>query len=458
MVLQKILSYLVSKRLLRYKRLLDKGEYSKLSKQISKINVKQMEISKRVNAVDALQHAAKNSPYYKKFLPKLIENLNRKNVYEILQTIPFTTSATVSENSNQFLAIPISEVASIHFTYGTTGNKKTIYNSRTDHYRIKYSYSLGMINCGMNASDIAQIVYSYGVWALASHIQDAARQIDVIVLPTGNYTNFEGQKKFIEEFETTVIFGTPSYVYNLAKEVKLTAASKEKMKAILMGGEGLPEHRRKIIEEKLGGKVFLNYGLNEFGGGIGSECKAHTGYHIFPSTIIEIIDPKTGELVEDGKWGELVLTTLTREAMPLIRYRTGDISRKIVGDCTCGMKLPRLDYIKGRADDRVVIGAAEKYYPIVFDKLFDSIEAIQDYWIEITKEDEMDTMNIYVLTKNGTDNLEQIIKDKLYSLDSIKIDIEVTKTVNEPKIIFVDKLPNNSVKRRRLVDKRKFKR
>ena len=315
-----------------------------------------------------------------------------------------------------------------------------------------------MINCGMNETDIAQIVYSYGVWALASHIQDAARLIDVIVLPTGNYMNFQGQKKFIEEFETTVIFGTPSYVYNLAKEAKLSEKSKKRLKAILMGGEGLPEHRRKLIEEKLGGEVFLNYGLNEFGGGIGSECKAHSGYHIYPGSILEIVNPKTGELVEDGEWGELVLTSLTREAMPLIRYRTGDISRIIVGDCECGLKLPRIDYIRGRADDRVIIGAAEKYYPIVFDKLFDSIKEVQDYWIEITKDDEKDTMNIFILTKNDTKGLEQKIIDKLYTLDSIKIDIEVTKTVNEPKIIFVEELPNKNIKRRRLVDKRKYKR
>ncbi len=457
MTSQKILTYFINRKLLRFKRWIDNLNLTKVRRKMFSVNIKYIELSKKVNAVNILRHSAKNSPYYRKTLPKYIQNLNRKNVYSILRKLPFTTSAAVSENSEQFLAIPKSKVVSVHFTYGTTGNKKTIYNSKKDLYRIKYSYALGFLNCGLDTSDIAQIVYSYGVWALASHIQDALRTLEIVVLPTGNYLNFQAQKKFIEEFDVTAIFGTPSYVYNLAKEIDLSEQGKKTMKTILMGGEGLPEHRRKVIEERLGGEVYLNYGLNEFGGGIGSECKAHNGYHVFHNSILEIIDPQTGELVEDGKWGELVLTTLNREAMPLIRYRTGDISRIIVGECECGVKLPRIDYIKGRADDRVIIGAAEKYYPIVFDKLFDSMKEIQDYWIEIIREDERDTMKVYILTKNGSKGLEQKVIDKLYSLDSIKVDIETTKTLNKPQIIFIDKLPNNNIKRRRLVDKRKFK-
>ncbi|MHA1155540.1 MAG: phenylacetate--CoA ligase family protein [Candidatus Heimdallarchaeota archaeon] len=457
MTSQKILTYFINRKLRRFRRLIDKLNLSKVHREISTYSIKNIELSMRVNAINILRHSAKNSPYYREILPEYIKNLNRKNVYSIIRKLPFTTSAAVSENSKHFLAIPKSEVISVHFTYGTTGNKKTIYNSKNDLQRLKYSYALGIINCDIDSSDIAQIVYSYGVWALASHIQDALKILEIVVLPTGNYMNFEGQKKFIEEFDTTVIFGTPSYVYNLAKEIDLSEENKEKMKAIMMGGEGLPEHRRKIIEERLGGEVFLNYGLNEFGGGIGSECKAHCGYHIFPSSILEIINPQTGELVEDGEWGELVLTSLSREAMPLIRYRTGDVSRIITGKCECGVKLPRIDYIRGRADDRVIIGAAEKYYPIVFDKLFDSMKEVQDYWIEIIREDERDTMQVYILNKNGSKDLEQKVIDKLYTLDSIKVDIETTKTLNKPQIIIVDKLPNNNIKRRRLVDKRKFK-
>ena len=123
-------------------------------------------------------------------------------------------------------------------------------------------------------------------------------------------------------------------------------------------------------------------------------------------------------------------------------------------ECDCGLKLPRIDYLKGRADDRVVIGAAEKYYPIVFDKLFDSIPEVKDYWIEVVSENDRDSLKTYVSVDKPSEKLKEKILEKFYSLDSIKIDIETTKTVNKPDIIFIDKLPN-SAKRRRLVDKRK---
>ncbi|MCK5298867.1 MAG: phenylacetate--CoA ligase family protein, partial [Candidatus Heimdallarchaeota archaeon] len=238
-------------------------------------------------------------------------------------------------------------------------------------------------------------------------------------------------------------------------ECDLPQKNKDKMKAILVGGEGLPEHRRKIIEERLGGEVYINYGLNEVGGGIGSECRIHNGYHVFPTVHLEIVDPKTGEHVDIEEYGELVVTTLRREAMPLIRYRTGDITRMIDGECDCGLKLPRIDHLKGRADDKVVIGAAEKYYPINFDLLFDSIPEVKDYWIEISTKNEKDALMTYVLTDKPTKKLEEKIIEKFYTLDSIKIDIETTKTLNVPEVVFIDKLPKGG-KRRRLVDKRKF--
>lgn len=426
-----------------------------IKKQIKRINPRTLNLILKYNIVTGLKHAAKNSPYYKKILPSLIKDLNFKTAETIIEKLPFTSSVEISENSEQFLAIPKSDVVSIHFTYGTTGGKKTIYNSKRDMDLINYSYSLGFLNCDIDNSDIAQICYSYGIWGLAGNIQRALLQKDIIALPTGNYVNFEEQKEFIEKFNTTVLFGTPSYIYNLAREINLSEENKKKMKAILVGGEGLPEHRRKIIVERLGGEVFINYGLNEVGGGIGSECRYHNGYHIFPNVVVEIVDPKTGELVKKGEYGELVVTTIRREAMPLIRYKTGDITREIIGECECGLKLPRIDYLKGRADDRIVIGSAEKYYPITFDLLFDSISEVKDYWIEISTKDEKDHLKIFVLAKKPSDKLQEKIMGKFYSIDSIKIDIETTKTVNIPEIIFIDELPKGA-KRRRLVDKRKF--
>ena len=455
MAFDNILSLIVKNRMKRFRKKLSDIDLVTIKKQIKKFNYQKLELVKKYNVVTGLKHAAKDSPFYKDTIPSLIKEINFKTAIDTIQKLPFTASGEISKNSEQFLAIPKEDVVSIHFTYGTTGGKKTIYNSKRDMGQINYSYTLGFINCGIEKTDIAQVVYSFGVWALAENILRALLSLGIIALPTGNYVNFQEQQQYIEKFGTTVIFGTPSYVYNLARECDLPQKNKDKMKAILVGGEGLPEHRRKIIEERLGGEVYINYGLNEVGGGIGSECRIHNGYHVFPTAHLEIVDPKTGEHVDMEEYGELVVTTLRREAMPLIRYRTGDITRMIDGECDCGLKLPRIDYLKGRADDKVVIGAAEKYYPINFDLLFDSIPEVKDYWIEISTKNEKDALRTYVLAEKPSKKLEEKIIEKFYTLDSIKIDIEITKTLNVPEVVFIDKLPKGG-KRRRLVDKRKF--
>jgi phenylacetate-CoA ligase len=455
MAFEKILTFIVKRRLKKLQRKLTNADQEYIKKQLKRLNPRLLELIKKYFTLTAIRHAAENSPYYKKTLPPLIKELNFKNAVDIIEKLPLTTSAEISENAEQFLAIPKSDVTYIHFTYGTTGGKNTIYNSKRDMGAINYSYALGFLQCDIDSSDIAQICYSYGVWALAGNIQRALMNMDIVALPVGNYVKFEEHKQFIEKFNTTVLFGSPSYIYNLARLIDLSDENKKKMKAILVGGEGLPEHRRKIIEERLGGEVYINYGLNEVGGGMGSECKCHNGYHIFTSFIIEIIDPITGERVEKGKYGELVVTTIRREAMPLIRYRTGDITREIIGECECGLKLPRIDYLKGRSDDRIVIGSAEKFYPITFDLLFDSLPEVKDYWIEIVTKDEKDHLMTFVLADSPSDELKEKILEKFYSVDAIKIDIETTKTVAKPEIIFIDELPKGT-KRRRLVDKRKF--
>jgi len=455
MAFDKLLLFLIKRRIIKMRKKLSNADQSFVKKEIEKLNPKTLALAEKYYVYTGLLHAAENSPYYQKILPPLIKGMKFSNAKSFIERLPFTTSTELSQDSEQFLAIPKSEVASVHFTYGTTGGKKTLYNSRQDVNTVDFSYTLGFLLCGIDESDVAQVVYSFGVWALAENIQRALLKMNIITLATGNYVNFKEQQEFIEKFNVTTIFGTPSYVYNLARELDLPQKNRDQMKAILVGGEGLPEHRRKVIEERLGGEVFINYGLNEVGGGLGSECKEHNGYHIFPTSILEIIDPKTGKKVKNGEYGELVITTLRREALPLVRYRTGDITRILDEQCPCGLKLTRIDYLQGRADDRIIIGAAEKFYPIDFDLLFDKIKEIKDYWIEVETENDKDSMKVHVLADNPTDELKQKIIDALYSLDSIKIDIETTKTVNIPEVIFVDKLPIGA-KRRRLVDKRKL--
>ncbi|MHA1630897.1 MAG: phenylacetate--CoA ligase family protein [Candidatus Heimdallarchaeota archaeon] len=454
MALEKFLFFFIQRRIKRMRKRIQKNDIAFLKKEITKITPKTTDYLLRFNIINGLKHAAKNSPYYRSLLQPILKELSFKNCKTIFRKIPFTTQEMVKEHPEQFLAVPREKIAALDFTYGSTGHRKVIYNSPWDLTAIINSYVLGFINCGLTEKEVVQIVYSFGIWGVANNILHATLKLGFLALPTGNYLSFQEQKEFIEKFGTTAILGTPSYIYNLAKEITLTPESKKKIKVIMMGGEGLPKHRRKVIEESLGGEIFLNYGLNELGGGIGSECKEHAGYHIFPNFLFEIVNPQTGEPVPDGEFGELVITTLKREAMPLIRYRTGDITRVLPEPCACGLPLPRIDYLKGRVDDRIVIGSAEKYYPSHFDEVLDPLEEVKDYWIEVTEEDGRDTLNVYILTNNGSGELEEKVIQKLLTIKSLKIDIEQTKTVNTPNIVFVSKAPP-SAKRRRLVDKRK---
>ena len=387
-------------------------------------------------------------------LSPLLPGLNLRNAYSAIDKLPFTPSEDIKNKPEEFLTIPKEEIAAYHFTAGTSGARKTIYVSKNDLDLINYSYSLGYIFAEIDRTDVVQIVYSFGIWQLGELVRDALNRIGIVSLPTGNYLDYEEQKNYIEQFGTSVLVGTPSYIHNLAQEINLSQASKKRMKAVLLGGEDLSNTRRKVIEENLGGEVFLNYGLMEVGGGVGSECKSHRGYHIFPSVHLEIIDPKTYEPVGDHEFGEIVLTTLNREAMPLIRYRTGDISRLISGDCDCGLKLPILDYIKGRIDDRITLGTAEKYYTEDFDKLFDDIKDIKDYQIFVTRDKGRDLLKISIATNKTSEDLRRKILEKLYSIPSIQLDVFQTKTIQEPEITFINKFSDQKEKRRRLVDKR----
>ncbi|NHK32184.1 MAG: hypothetical protein FK730_12575, partial [Asgard group archaeon] len=156
MAFEKILSVIVKRRLKKLQRKLTNADQEYIKKQLKRLNPRTLELIKKYFTLTTLKHAAENSPYYKKILPPLIKELNFKNAVELIEKLPFTTSTEISENAEQFLAIPKSDVTYIHFTYGTTGGKKTIYNSKRDMGAINYSYALGFLQCNIDSSDIAQ--------------------------------------------------------------------------------------------------------------------------------------------------------------------------------------------------------------------------------------------------------------------------------------------------------------
>ena len=450
---ERLVAYIIGKRLRNLRKKLSRLDSNDSKEIFGKINRNILDKILSYKLYKTLKHSLANSPFYRERLASFSKEINLKNCLNLINKLPFTYPEEISRTPESFLAVPFSEIAAYHFTAGTTGKRKVLYVTRQDLDLIAYNYSLGFFWSGINRSDVAQIMYSSDIWQLGLLFQDAFRKIGVKTIPTGNLITFSEQQNFIEEYNVSVLAGTPSYIYQLARAVNLSETAKARIKTVLLGGEGVSEKRRSFIQDRLGGEVFLGYGLMEIGGGAASECNMHNGLHISTTTIPEVIDVKTGEPVGVEEYGELVLTSLDREGMPLIRYRTGDVTRFIEGGCDCGLKLPRMDYIKGRLDDRVTLGTAEKYYPIVFEELFESVEEIIDFQIEVNNVEERDSLKILVKADKPSKNVERKIMEKIYSLSGLRTDIEKTKTVNPPQIVFTNRLENYP-KRKIIIDKR----
>ncbi|MHA1665084.1 MAG: phenylacetate--CoA ligase family protein [Candidatus Njordarchaeales archaeon] len=448
--------FIVDQMLRRVSSKLLRMSYEEVKKRITKIDWKTIQTIQKYKLLKTLRFAAQNSPYYRDKIKSISKKISSGNMFDVLRQLSFTTPAEVSRDPESFLAIPYSDVITFHFTAGTTGKRKKIFLSKKDLDKLIYYYSLGFVIHDLNKLDVAQIMYSFGTWQVGNMFQEACERIGLKYLPTGNHISFKEQEESMKEFKVTITLGTPSYIYRLASEIELPTTIRDNMKFHLLGGEPLSKKAKHAIESNLGGEVYMGYGLMEFGGGFSSECEYHQGYHIFPSVYPEIIDIKTGELVEKEEWGELVLTSLDKQAMPLIRYRTGDITRFIDGECECGLKLPRLDYIRGRTDDRITIGTAEKYYPIVFDEIFDSIDTVKDYQIVVLRENGRDLLKVFVVANSPSDKLKQEILRKFYEIETLRIDIESTRTVSPPEIIFVNSIEKKGLKERKIIDKRSF--
>ncbi|MBR6463483.1 phenylacetate--CoA ligase, partial [bacterium] len=254
-------------------------------------------------------------------------------------------------------ACPEEEVVRIHSSSGTTGTPVIIPYTRKDvedwAIMFKRCYELA----GITNKDRIHITPGYGLWTAGIGFQAGCELLGAMAIPMGP-GNTEKQLQMMMDMKSTVLCATSSYALLLAEEIaKRGIKDKIHLTKGVIGSERWGEKMRKRIREELGIELYDIYGLTEiYGPGIGVNCKYDTGMHIFDDYLYtEIIDPKTGKVLPDGEWGEIVITTLVKEGAPLIRYRTHDLSRIIPGTCPCGRTYPRLDVIAGRSDDMMKI-------------------------------------------------------------------------------------------------------
>lgn len=321
---------------------------------------------------ETVKHAA-NSTFYKEVFEKNGITPDSIQTLDDLRKIPFTTKNDLrSHYPFGMAAIPIQKCVRIHSSSGTTGNPTVVLHSAKDLDQWANQVARCMYMVGLRDTDVFQNTSGYGMFTGGLGFQYGAERLGALTVPAAA-GNTKRQIKFITDFGTTCLHIIPSYATRLAEvmyEMGIDPRRDTKLHTVCIGAEPHSEEQRKRIEQLLGVKAYNCFGMSEMNGpGVAFECPEQNGLHIWEDYVIpEIINPQTLEPVPEGEIGELVLTTINREAMPLLRYRTRDLTRFIPGECPCGRTHRRLARFVGRSDDMIILKGVN-IFPIQIEKI-----------------------------------------------------------------------------------------
>ena len=369
---------------------------------------------------------------------------------EDFEKLPFTWKGDLREAYPLGLqAVPEEEVVRIHSSSGTTGTPVIIPYTRKDIEDWAIMFERCYRQAGITNLDRIQITPGYGLWTAGIGFQNGAERLGAMVVPMGP-GNTDKQLRMMMDLKSTVLCATSSYALLLAEEIeKRGIGDKIHLKKGVIGSERWGEKMRKRIAKELGVQLYDIYGLTEvYGPGIGVSCDSECGIHYWDDYVyIEIVNPKTGEVVPDGEIGEIVITTLHKEGAPLIRYRTHDLSRIIPGDCPCGCKYPRIDTILGRTDDMVKVKGVN-IFPSQVEELLTTVNgASSEYQIMIDHLNGKDILTLFVETNEGANNYE--VEREI--TEQFKHRIGMTPIV---KPVAIGDLPRSEKKSTRVFDNR----
>ncbi|MDR0947323.1 MAG: phenylacetate--CoA ligase [Ruminococcus sp.] len=394
----------------------------------------------------AVIYAHKNSPLYQKVFDGIgTENLNS---IEDFQNLPFSDKHTLREVYPLGLqAVPDEDVVRIHSSSGTTGNPVIIPYTKQDVEDWAEMFSWCYKTAGVHSSDRVQIMVGYGLWTAGAGFQRGCETLGATAVPTGP-GNTEKQFQMMIDLKSTVICSTSSYALLIAEEAaRRNVKDKLNLRIGIMGSERFGDLMRSRISSELGIEIFDIYGLTEiYGPGIAIDCSKHEGMHWRDDFMyFEIIDPVTGKNLPDGESGELVITTLKKQAAPLIRYRTHDITRIIPNKCSCGSPYPMIDRILGRTDDMIKVKGVNIYPGQIEDVLRDIDGATSEYQIHINHVQGKDVLTLIVESKSGYAGLAKTI----IKVFKAKIGITI-----ECECVPVGTLPRSEKKSKRVFDNR----
>ena len=404
----------------------------------------------QLKQVDAqIKRLLKTDHFYAKRLREA--GIDHVETVEDFLALPFCEKEDLREAYPMGLsAVPEEEVVRIHSSSGTTGTPVIVPYTKKDVDDWAIQFARCYEYAGVTKEDRVQITPGYGLWTAGIGFQAGCERLGAMAIPMGP-GNTEKQLQFMIDMQSTVFTATASYALLIAEEVERRGIKdKIKIKKLITGSERSGEKIRQRIIDGLGVEYYDIYGLTEiYGPGIGINCQYGHGMHVWSDYVyLEIIDPETGEVLPDGEWGEIVLTTLVKEGAPLIRFRTHDLSRIIPGECPCGHnEHPRIDTITGRSDDMMKIHGVNVFPAQIEEILATFPELSSEYQIRLSHLDGRDTMRIYVET-NGSVNWEDLRKRVA---SSVKSKIGFTPLV---KIVELGMLPRSEKKTKRVYDER----
>ena len=399
-----------------------------------------------------VQHCM-NSPFYKKRFEEAGLKPEDIKTLDDIRRIPFTTKQDLRDTYPFGMAsVPLRECIRLHSSSGTTGTPTVILHTQKDleEWAAQVARNLWMV--GLRPDDVFQNSSGYGMFTGGLGFQYGAERLGMLTIPAAAGNSIR-QIKFITDFGTTALHAVPSYVtrlYEVMQSMGVDPRRDTRLKVLAIGAEPHSEEQRRRIEEMMGVKAYNSFGMSEMcGPGVGFECQEQNGLHFWEDYyIVEIVDPETLEPVPDGEVGELVLTSLCREAMPLLRYRTRDLTRVLGRTCPCGRNHVRIDRMRGRSDDMMVLRGVN-IFPIQIEKILMTFpELASNYLITLTTDEDNDNMTVeveleelftddYRRLQNLTNRIQRALKDEILLTPHVKLLPKGTLPVSEGKAVRV---------------------
>lgn len=423
---------------------------------MSRDKMTQIQTERLINTVNRVYY---NVPFYRSKMQEAGIEPGDIKVLEDIKKLPFTYKQDLRDTYPYgMFAVPMSEIIRIHASSGTTGKQTVVGYTRKDLDTWAEVIARALYSAGADKESIVQVAYGYGLFTGGLGLHYGVEKIGASVIPISG-GNTKRQLQIMKDFGTTVLACTPSYALYLAEEMEEAGIDRNqlKLRAGIFGAEPWSGNMRKEIEERLGITAMDIYGLSEImGPGVSIDCPFKCGLHVQEDHFIpEIINPETEEVLPPGSNGELVFTTVTKEGLPLIRYRTHDISSLNYEKCSCGRTLVRMNKVSGRSDDMLIIRGVNVFPSQIENVLLEVGETAPHYMLTVDRVDNLDTLEISV---EMTPNMFSDEVKKVTDLErKIKKEIDSTLGINATiRLVEPKSLERSEGKAKRVIDKRKI--